>query len=97
MPTHRTPEVSPRASRRERGAGLLGPAAGLLVAGLGLFLPTLPAAAAGSAPPFTEVAAASGLDFVHFNGMSGEYYFPEMTGQGGALFDYDGDGDLDLY
>ncbi len=48
-------------------------------------------------PIFVDVAAASGLDFVHFNGMSGELYFPEMTGQGGALFDYDGDGDLDAY
>ena len=49
------------------------------------------------APPFREVAEKVGLDFVHFNGMSGELYFPEMTGQGGALFDYDGDGDLDVY
>ena len=48
-------------------------------------------------PPFEERAAASGLEFVHFNGMSGEHYFPEMTGQGGALVDYDGDGDLDAY
>ena len=46
---------------------------------------------------FDDVAAASGLDFVHFNGMSGEFYFPEMTGQGGGLLDYDGDGDLDAY
>ena len=38
-----------------------------------------------------------GLDFVHFNGMSGEFYFPEMMGGGGAMLDYDNDGDLDLY
>jgi len=38
-----------------------------------------------------------GLDFVHFNGMSGEYYLSEIMGAGGALFDYDGDGDLDVY
>lgn len=48
-------------------------------------------------PFFTDSAAEWGLDFVHFNGMSGEYYFPEMTGQGAALFDYDADGDLDAY
>ena len=46
---------------------------------------------------FVDAAAASGLDFVHFNGMSGELYFTEMMGPGGALFDYDGDGDLDVY
>ena len=46
---------------------------------------------------FTDVAAASGIDFVHFNGMSGEHYFAEMMGGGGALFDYDNDGDLDIY
>ena len=48
-------------------------------------------------PLFSDVSEAAGLDFVHFNGMSGEFYFPEMTGQGGALFDYDNDGDLDIY
>jgi hypothetical protein len=46
---------------------------------------------------FSEVSAESGLLFFHFNGMSGEFYFPEMTGQGGALLDYDDDGDLDVY
>jgi hypothetical protein len=42
-------------------------------------------------------AAESGLDFTHFSGMSGEYYLLEITGAGGALVDYDGDGDLDVY
>ena len=39
----------------------------------------------------------SGIDFVHFNGMSGEYYMAEINSGGGALFDYDNDGDLDVY
>lgn len=51
-----------------------------------------------ASPAFeTLEGSASGIDFVHFNGMSGEYYFPEMMGGGVALFDYDGDGDEDLY
>ncbi len=46
---------------------------------------------------FVDRAAASGLDFIHFNGMSGELYLAEITCSGGALFDADGDGDLDAY
>ncbi len=53
-------------------------------------------AAAGEAW-FTDRAAAAGIDFVHFNGMSGEYYFNEVLGSGGALVDFDNDGDLDVY
>ena len=52
---------------------------------------------AGPAGVFADRARETGLVFEHFNGMSGEFYFPEMTGQGGALFDYDDDGDLDVF
>jgi hypothetical protein len=48
-------------------------------------------------PVFDEVAGESGLDFVHWNGMSGRFYFPEVMGAGGALVDVDNDGDLDVF
>lgn len=51
-----------------------------------------------SAPAiFSEQAAALGVDFVYFNGRSGEYYMPEINGAGVALIDYDNDDDLDLF
>src|SRR6186997_1948810 len=37
------------------------------------------------------------LDFVAAVGPPGTYFVPEINGSGGALFDYDSDGDLDLY
>lgn len=48
-------------------------------------------------PIFVDRAAELDLDFVHFNGMTGEYYMAEVTGAGGALLDADNDGDLDVY
>jgi len=62
-----------------------------------LAVPLAGAASPPQRPLFREVAASVGLDFVHFNGMTGELYFPETMGAGGALFDYDRDGDLDVY
>ncbi len=53
--------------------------------------------ARGDAEWFTEGAEASGLTFVHFNGMSGKFLYPELMAPGVALFDYDNDGDLDVF
>ena len=47
--------------------------------------------------PFVDQATASGIDFVHFGGASGELFLPEMMGSGAALLDCDNDGDLDAY
>ena len=55
------------------------------------------ASAGVSSEWFSERAQESRLDFVHFNGMSGKFYQPEIMAPGVALFDYDNDGDLDVY
>lgn len=46
---------------------------------------------------FVEVAESSGLLFEHQNGATGQFNLPEIMGAGSALFDYDRDGDLDVY
>jgi hypothetical protein len=48
-------------------------------------------------PVFVDDAAAAGLTFTHVNGPTGQYYMPEIMGAGVALFDYDNDGNLDVF
>ena len=48
-------------------------------------------------PWFEEQAQSSGLRFVHDNGATGQFYFPEKIGGGSALLDFDGDGYLDVF
>jgi hypothetical protein len=47
--------------------------------------------------PFADTTAASGINFVHTSGAYGAKLLPETMGGGCALFDYDNDGDQDLF
>jgi hypothetical protein len=46
---------------------------------------------------FVDVARSVGIEFTHFNGMTGHFTIAEITGQGAGLVDFDSDGDLDVY
>ena len=59
-------------------------------------------AAAAQGPPaptavFSDRTSEVALDFVHVNGAAGALLLPEVIGAGGALVDYDNDGDLDVF
>jgi hypothetical protein len=100
MPHAVSPTPAPhRASRWVWLVGLLGLACGLATA-------CRPPATDAPAPDnpaatpawFADVTAESGLDFTHDPGpLDGSYFMPQIFGSGAALFDFDGDGLLDLY
>ncbi len=56
-----------------------------------------PAPPSGPPVQFTEVTREADIDFVHYNGARGDYFYPETFGSGAAFFDGDSDGWLDLF
>ena len=58
--------------------------------------PPAPASSVATGPQwFEDITASSGLHFTHVAGTN--YFMPDQVGSGVALFDYDGDGRLDVY
>ncbi len=64
---------------------------------IALLLSAAAGAAQRPADPFVDRTAELGIEVTHVNGAAGELLLPEVIGAGGALFDFDNDGDLDLF
>ena len=52
---------------------------------------------AAAEPIFVDTTESAGITFEHTDGRSGIRLFNEFLGSGGGFFDYDADGDLDIY
>lgn len=59
--------------------------------------PVAPGAAGQCPIHFDDVTHSTGIAFVHTDGSSGRHYIMETVTAGLALFDYDNDGDVDIY
>jgi hypothetical protein len=69
----------------------------LLVLGLGCQRPVASVPQTSTGPPwFVDVTDEVGLHFVHDAGPVGNYFMPQIVGSGAALFDFNGDGLLDI-
>ncbi|MDA1301433.1 MAG: CRTAC1 family protein [Proteobacteria bacterium] len=58
---------------------------------------TVMAAAQDAEVYFEDVAPSANLDFIHHNGMAGEFWLLEVNGAGVGVLDFDGDGRQDLW
>ncbi len=88
------------ATTRGTAAMALFAAALLAAAGCGRERAEEPAPAAAATEPeprFVDVTEQAGIGFTHFNDATDQRRLPETMGSGAAFFDYDEDGDPDLY
>jgi len=72
---------------------------GVTICLLGMMASAARSAAARANSPIllTDVTAQTGITFQHTHGGSGRRYLVESVSAGLVLFDYDGDGDVDIY
>ena len=71
----------------------------IALAALAVAAPQKPPAQTPPAPAgvrFTDITAKAGIKFRHNSGRAGKKFMPETLGAGGAFFDADGDGWLDI-
>ena len=76
------------------------PSAGLVGDRLSGYKPAVAAPAVPQEPSpfrFFDVVPGSAIDFKEVSGMTADRHFPTANGSGAAIFDYDGDGLLDIY
>jgi hypothetical protein len=66
-------------------------------AALAWFMTRSPRNSAANEDWFEDVTESSGITFVHDAGELGRYQQPQIHGSGLAIFDFDGDGLLDIY
>jgi hypothetical protein len=93
-----TPPVLLHQEKGVLRAGLILTCACLFIVAAGCQRSAEPAEDGPEGPPWLkDVTAEVGLDFVHDAGPTGGYLLPQVMGSGAALFDFDGDGLLDIY